>query len=649
MPFFFGGKAKGEYKMMIEKDIHKKILRKTHVKRRLLFFTADIFLISMAMYSSFWLRFNGEIPSQYIDSLPFYVFLALLFKMSFLILYNLYDISWRFVSLDILVKTFKSVSVGCLTMGVFYYLIRLTPFFEYAPLPRSVLLIDFILSLLFIGTLRASKRILEEGLQNTLKKGKDKTKILVIGAGSAGEQIVRDIIRKPKSDYVPVGFIDDDPSKLNITIHGVKVLGGREDLPNILKNNAIDEVLIAMPSAESREIREIVDVIRASKPLEKIKILPGVMDLINGKVTLTDIQMVKLEDLLGRSPVSIDFKAIQHFLQNKIVLVTGAGGSIGSELVRTIIQFEPQKLIALDIDETELFYLKHRLTDPFNRIIPVIGDIKDAFRMEEIFEKYKPVIIAHSAAYKHVPILEFHPEEAIKTNIFGTKVMAELSIKYEVEKFVFISTDKAINPTSIMGATKRSSEEMLKIFSEKNVTKFISVRFGNVLGSRGSVVPLFEEQIKKGGPVTVTHPDMKRYFMVTSEAVLLVLEAASFGKGGEVFVLDMGKPIKIIELAREMIRLSGHEPDVDIPIIFTNTRAGEKLYEEILGAEEGTIPTEYEKIFIAQNTKKKNPEQILDLIDHIIKISGQKRKEDEVRAILKKIVPTFKQLDSNQI
>ncbi|MBA7685817.1 UDP-N-acetyl-alpha-D-glucosamine C6 dehydratase [subsurface metagenome] len=514
--------------------------------------------------------------------------------------------------------------------------------FKASPFPRSILLVDYIFSLVLIGSLRISKRALLEGLKSTLKMKKEKVKILIVGAGSAGEQIIREMIRNKNSNYFPVGFVDDDSAKQGIKIHGIKVLGKREEIQQIIKNNEIDEVLIALPSAHSKDIKEIVQIIRETKIIDKIKILPSAIDLIDGKVTLSDIHEIELGDLLGRAPVKIDFKAIKDSIQDKKVLVTGAGGSIGSELAKSILQFNPKALIVFDIDETDIFHLVNNLQFSKRNIIPVIGDIKDETKMASVFENFSPQIVIHSAAYKHVPILELYPEEAVKTNLHGTKILAELSLKYKVEKFVFISTDKAINPSSVMGATKRVGEELLKILNQKYKTRFISVRFGNVLGSRGSVIPLFKEQIKKGGPVNVTHPEMKRYFMSTSEAVLLVLEASAVGKGGEVFVLDMGEPIKILDLAKEMIRLSGYEPDVDIPINFTRIRQGEKLFEEILSAEEGVESTDYEKILKARSSNERSFEDLMKKINLLIKMCYENNKEDEIIKLLKEIVPTYK-------
>jgi FlaA1/EpsC-like NDP-sugar epimerase len=622
------------------RKIFKKALKKSVLKRRLFFLISDIFLISGALYISFWSRFNGKIPPEYDETIYYYLILALSCKLFFLLLYNLYDISWRFVGLNELIKVFKAASFGSLAMGMFLYLLRLVKPFSFSVFPRSVLIIDYIFTLVFIGGLRVSKRVLLEGFKSTLKPEEMMRKILIIGAGSAGEQIVRDMKRDQDSHFIPVGFIDDDPSKQNIKIHGIKVLGEKKDIPGIIENYDIDEVLIAIPSAESKEIKSMVEIIQKVKPVKDIKILPGTTDLISGKVSLSDIKKIRLEDLLGREIVKIDFDVIQSFIEGKKILVTGAGGSIGSEVMEAVSEFKPKKLIAMDNDETKLFYLQHKIKNQ-SKIIYAMGDIKDLLRVTDIFDTHNPDIVIHAAAYKHVPILESHVKEAVKTNIIGTKILAEQSMKSGVQKFVFVSTDKAINPTSIMGATKRCGEELLKAFNDERGTKFISVRFGNVLGSRGSVIPVFQRQIKSRGPVTVTHPEMKRYFMSTQEAVLLTLEASSFGEGGEVFVLDMGEPIKILDLAKEMIRLSGYKPDVDIPIVFTDRRPGEKFYEEILSAEEETEPTNYDKIFIAKYKKDEDLHKIFDQIDEMIQLCNDKDREEEIVERLKIIIPKF--------
>ncbi|MGB2964899.1 MAG: nucleoside-diphosphate sugar epimerase/dehydratase, partial [Anaerolineales bacterium] len=585
-------------------EFSRATLKITPFKRRTVFFLADIFLIAFAMYASFWIRFDGNIPEIFFANLKYYILLVLAIKLGFLMYYNMYDISWRFFSLRESLNLFKAIALSSVSLGLLLFFLKTyAPFREF---PRSVILLDFIFSLIFISALRISKRALRENLMRTGSQSKGRTRILIIGAGSAGEQIGREMLNNAGSAYFPVGYIDDDPAKKSINIHGIKVLGKRGDIPRLLKANSVDEVLVALPSASSIEIRKIVKIVRDSNHVKKITVLPSITDLIDGKVTLSDIQEVKIEDLLGREPVKIDFRVIKDFLHGKRVLVTGAGGSIGSELSRTILQFEPKSLMLLDIDETELFLLMFRLKSEHSEIVPILGDITDKAKMKSVYEKFKPEILLHSAAYKHVPMLERFPEDAVKTNVMGTKILAELAIEHKLEKFVYISTDKAINPTSVMGSTKRAGEEILRILNRRNSTRFICVRFGTVLGSRGSVVHLFRDQIKRGGPVTITHPEMKRYFMATSEAVLLVLEAAAAGEGGETYVLDMGEPIKIVDLAMDMIRLSGYEPDVDIPIVYSGLRPGEKLFEELLGAEEGSEPTEHAKIYKVRNSDRRD-------------------------------------------
>jgi len=628
--------------MNIVKKLFEFTLRRTAFKRRLFFFTADIIFVSFSIYASLWLRYNGVLPPESTQPILYYILLALIIKLSFLITFNLYDFSWQFVSMEELVKLFKALSIGSLFLGMALFFLRVYKPFIVFPFPRSTLLIDYIISLFLIGSLRISKRLVLEGIKSPFKTKEEKVRVLIYGAGGAGEQITRDMQRNKNSNYLPIGFVDDSPAKQGIIIHGIKVLGQRKDIQNICKNNKIDELLIALPSAHSREIKEIIEKVRESNLIEKIKILPNVTDLMDGKVTLSDIHEIELDDLLGRSPVKIDFGAIKDFIRDKKVLITGAGGSIGSELAKSILQFNAETLIILDNDETEIFQLVNNLGLSMKEIIPVIGDIRDEIKMGSVFENFSPQIVIHSAAYKQVPVLEFHPAEAVKTNIEGTKILAELSLNHNIEEFVFISTDKAINPTSVMGATKRVGEELLKTLNQKNKTKFVSVRFGNVLGSRGSVIPLFKEQIKKGGPVNVTHPEMKRYFMSNSEAVLLVLEASAVGQGGEVFVLDMGEPIKILDLAKEMIRLSGYEPDVDIPIVFSQVRPGEKLFEEILSAEEGVKSTDYEKILIVRSSNEMSFEVLMEKINLLIKMSYENNQEDGIIKLLKKIVPTYK-------
>jgi len=622
------------------KPFLREIFRTTTLKRRAFFVSFDMLLIAGSLHASFWLRFDGAIPNEFMRNFRYYIPLVLIIKLSLLLSFGMYNISWRFFGLKESIKLFSAVSLSSLGMAIFLFFFK-----TYAPFqgfPRSVLLLDYILTFGFIGLLRISKRAAKEYLNKAGRRSRGKMKILIIGAGSAGEQIGREMLNSKKSKYFPIGFIDDDPAKRGLSIHGIKVLGTRKEIPRILKENYIDEVLVALPSSSSKDIRQIVEIMRNSEEARKIKILPGIMDLVDGNVSLSDIKEIQVEDLLGREPVKIDYSAIRGFINGKRVLITGAGGSIGGELSRTVLQFEPKKLILLDIDETELYYLMNSIKSVSIETIPVIGDIRDRIKMEAVFERYRPQAIFHAAAYKHVPILEYYPEEAVKTNIIGTRLLGELAIKYKVERFVNISTDKAINPTSVMGATKRISEEMLKALNGKNGTKFISVRFGNVVGSRGSVIPVFKEQIRKGGPVTVTHPEMKRYFMVTSEAVLIVLEAAATGQGGEAYVLDMGEPVKIVDLAREMIKLSGHEPDVDIAIVYTGLRPGEKLFEEILGAEEGSEATKHAKIFRIRDSQPRDEKALWVAVDKLNELCAASCRREQIINHLREIVPTYK-------
>jgi len=617
-----------------------RLFRLNMFKRRLFFLIADSMLIAGAVFISFWLRFDGAIPALYLNNLKYYVALALAVMLTMLLVHGMYDISWRFFGLKDLLKLFSAITISSIVLGFALFVFK-----TYLPIPtfpRSVLLVDYILTLGSIGVLRISKRAVIEYLSRVGRMRHGRTQILIVGAGEAGSAIGRDMLINKKSKYFPIGYIDDDLSKRGMNIHGIKVLGTRNDIPTLLKANAVDEVLIAIPSFRSKDIRAVVEIIRNSGGPAKIKILPGILDLMDGNVTLSDIKEVRVEDLLGREKVEINFAAIRTFLNRKRVLITGAGGSIGSELVRTVLTFEPDLTALLDIDETELFYLMNRFRRAEMEIVPVIGDIRDRKKMEDVFERFRPEIVIHSAAYKHVPVLESYPEEAVKTNILGTKILGELALKFKVEKFIYISTDKAINPTSVMGSTKRVGEEMLRVLNGRNGTKFISVRFGNVLGSRGSVIPVFEDQIKRGGPVTVTHPEMKRYFMATSEAVLLVLQAAAIGEGGEAYILDMGEPIKILDLAREMIRLSGREPDVDIPIVFSGLRPGEKLFEELLGAEEGSEPTEHARIFKARNPRIKPDEEIFLKIEKLINGCRDGSDRNSIIRGLADIVPTYK-------
>lgn len=567
--------------------------------RKLAFLFADVVVLALSLYLAFLLRFDAHIPSRFLDMFFLTLPLALALKIPLLVLFRMYRFSWAYVGMEELYNTSLACGVGSLAFAAVLFLLRHWP--AVSGMPRSVLVIDFAFTLIGLGGIRLSKRAVRHAFTRTRgSQGNGGRRTLIVGAGEAGEQLVRGILREKKTGFWPVGFVDDDPVKKGLLIHGVPVLGPKERLADLIRTKQVEAVIIAMPSAPSRTIRTTVDLARKGG-VQEIKIIPFFSELYTGEIKVSEIREVQPEDLLRREQISIDTQAIEHFLRGKTVLITGAAGSISSELCRQALRFGSAQLFALDIDETGLFNLEQELRRRFpgDKAQILVGDVRDRERIAAIFQQYRPQVVFHAAAYKHVPIMEAFPEEAVKTNVFGTQITIEEACRAETESFVLISTDKAVNPTSIYGATKRAGEMIALNKGKSTTTRCIAVRFGNVLGSRGSVLPVFMEQIRRGGPVTVTHPQMRRYFMITAEAVLLVLQAAAMGQGGEVFVLDMGEPVKILDLARELIRFQGLEPDRDIPIVFTGTRPGEKLYEELLTAEEGTDVTSHQRVFVA--------------------------------------------------
>src|SRR3989344_3116303 len=599
-------------------------LKRTRITRFLFFFASDMVLISGAIFVAFLIRFEGTFPIQYLVGgvMLKYVFLTLFFCLPLFYFFGLYSFSWSYVSTQELISLFKAESLGFVFLAVAIFFSKDFPWF--AGLPRSVFFISYFIIFVLCGGVRLAKRIYLQAMGNGKRIEKEKT--LIVGAGDAGEQILRSIISTQNTPYNPVAIVDDNNIKQGVTIHGLKVLGKISDIPSIIAEKEIKQMIVALPSAGNKIIKEVVDLGRKAG-VRKIKIMPALSEIIAGQVSFKNLKDVEVDDLLGREPVTLDTKQIEKFIKNKTVLITGAAGSIGSELSRQVAKFEPSLLVLLDQDETGVFNISNELLTNQSslKIISLIADITDKEKINEVFKNYQPKIIFHAAAYKHVPLMEDNPDEAVKNNVFGTKIVAQASIDHNAEKFILISTDKAVNPTSVMGSTKRVAEMVCQTLNQKNITKFISVRFGNVLNSRGSVIPIFREQIRKGGPVTITHPEMKRYFMLIPEASILVLQAGAMGQGGEVFVLDMGKPIKIVDLAREMIKLSGYEPDKDIAIVFTGIRPGEKLFEEILTAEEETVATQNRKIF-----KAKLSEVNSSLLESKIeKLNFLSRKEDK--------------------
>ncbi len=617
------------------KEFLEKFLKPTKLKRYIFFLVIDTFIFALSFILAFLFRFDFNIPERYIHAIPIWLPLIVFFKLTLLNFFKAYDFNWRFVGISELLKAniiLLVISVVLFFMNIF--LQRSLP--EYS-IPKSVILIDFFVSALLTSLLRISKRVYLEIFQRS--GGKKRT--VIIGAGSTGERILRSLKNHP--EYTPVFLVDDDDMKIGTQIHNTPVLGKIKDLPELIKENRIETAIIAIPSLTHKKVREIFDLLTTCG-VSDIKIVPSISKLPKEIISVKDLKDISIEDLLSREPIKIEEDKVNEFLKGKTVFVSGAGGSIGSEIVRQLTKFEPDKIIAFEIDETELHNLSleinEKVKDKNLEFVPIVGDVRDKEKLNQIFDKYKPDIVFHAAAYKHVPLMEEFPEEAVKTNIFGTYNLASVSVECGVEKFINISTDKAVNPSSIMGATKRMAELICSALNELEKTKFISVRFGNVLGSRGSVVPIFLEQIKKGGPLTVTHPEMKRYFMTISEAVLLVFQAAAMGKGGEVFVLDMGEPVKIVKLAETLIRLHGLEPYKDIDIVFTGLRPGEKLFEELLTAEEGTEKTYHEKIFIAKISQKLNPNEVEELIRQIKKFILSS--SGDIKKFLEKYVPFYK-------
>lgn len=577
-------------------SLFQKIVKRTSLKRTLFFVVADVFFIAISVWLAFWLRFDGQIPNYYYPFILRMIALAVIFTVPVFYFQKLYSFSWSYVSASEAFSIFIGVTISFLFLAITLYVSKYFPHF--ANFPRSIILISYILTLVFCGGLRFVKRIY---LRFTGRgKFEEKKRTLIVGAGDAGEQILRSILVSKNNLYHPAGFVDDNPMKQGVVIHGVKVLGKISDIKNVIKDFKIHQMIVALPSAGSQIIRNAVEAGKKSG-IRKIKIMPPLSEIIRGGISLKNLRDVDVEDLLGRKQIIAGVREIENYIKNKTILVTGAAGSIGSELSRQIARFFPEKLVLLDQDETGIFNIANELKEkyPDVKTVSLVADITDKNKIDNIMEYFLPKIVFHAAAYKHVPLMENQPDEAVKNNIFGTDNLADSCMKNSVEKFIFVSTDKAVNPTSVMGQTKRVAEMVCQSANQKNSTKFISVRFGNVLNSRGSVIPIFKEQIRRGGPVEVTDPEMKRYFMLISEACLLVMQAGAMGKGGEVFVLDMGKPVKILDLAKDMIRLSGFEPDRDIAIVFTGIRPGEKLFEEILSAEEGAAATQNQKIFQA--------------------------------------------------
>jgi FlaA1/EpsC-like NDP-sugar epimerase len=623
-----------------------------------------ILLFIFSLWVAYGLRYEFRIPPAAVpipDNMPvlpgevgvprsvwgiFYELLlfVLLVKVMVFGYFRLYAGWWQYVSIQDLIETFKAshISTAIILGGV--YLCRALKVYGAVSVqlavPDTVLIIDWAATIALVGGMRFLVRIIREGSRPVSPAGL--TRILIVGANDAGEGVLRELYRLPVEQYHVVGFIDEEPKKRGIRIHGVPVLGSVGDLAAVAERQNAEEVIIALAQPTREELRRIIEVCKGRKMT--FRIVPGVADLIGGRLDVGRLREVDINDLLGREPVTLDMEGIGHFLAGKVVLVTGAGGSIGSELCRQIVTFGPTQLVLLEQAENNLFQIDRELKAGYPQlpVVPVIADICDRPRIEYIYRTYRPAVIFHAAAHKHVPMMELNPGEAIKNNVFGTKNVADMACQYQAEALVFISTDKAVNPTSVMGCTKRIAGMYCQSLARQPAcaqTKYVVVRFGNVLGSTGSVVPIFRDQIARGGPITVTHPEMQRYFMTIPEATQLVIQAGAMGKSGEIMLLDMGTPVKIVDLARDMITLSGFRPDIDIKIEFQGMRPGEKLFEELRTTGENILPTHHPKLFVWQS-RYCTLEDIQSALKRLETVANGVSHE-EVRKVLQGIIPEY--------
>lgn len=592
----------------------------------------DSLCVNIAFFLAFWLRFDGMLENHYFQLYTSNWIVLTGIKLLVYAYFKLYRSLWRYASVDELMQVFLASFAGSVCTMAYMYLTQ-------QGLPRSIYAMSFFMDFMAIGGIRFSYRILRR-LKNgdLIFTNKNEKRALIVGGGDAGASMVKEL-KEHGYGLKPVGIVDDSDMRQGQRIHGVTVLGKIEEIPDIVVGNHIDQIIICIPSAKKKAIKRIVTICKKTKA--EIKTLPSLPDLIEGKVNLAAVREVNIEDLLGREENVLDAASIEAYLTDKCILVTGGGGSIGSELCRQIAKYHPKKLVIFDIYENNAYDIQQELIREYgNRLCleVYIGSVRDEDRLREIFDKVRPEVVFHAAAHKHVPLMENSPKEAIKNNVFGTHNAARMANEYGVKKFVLISTDKAVNPTNIMGASKRLCEMVIQSMNTVSATDYVAVRFGNVLGSNGSVIPLFKNQIANGGPVKLTHEDIIRYFMTIPEAAQLVMQAGALAKGGEIFVLDMGEPVKIKDLAEDLIRLSGFEPYVDIDIEVVGLRPGEKLYEELLMAEEGLTGTANAKIFIGKATF----EDYGSICEYLEKLRQVVEAEEEcIKAELQKIVPTY--------
>lgn len=611
----------------------KKLLRNKHFYYMLII---DSVLVVAAYVGAYLLRYEMQLPAleweRIIQTLPY----LLVLKLSCFFLFGLYRGMWRYTSLEDLKRVLKATVVSSLilVLAVLYV-------YYFKGYSRAAFIIDWLLTILFLGGVRVGVRLL---LTNNIssfwmlaKRGSMDKRMLIIGAGAAGEKAIREIIESPVLKLKPVGFLDDDPQKQGKAIHGILILGAVNEIGQLRED--FDEILIAIPSAKGEEMRRIVKFCEETG--KRFRTMPSLGELIDGKVSVKALREVRIEDILGREEVHLERELLHQSYNNKHILITGAGGSIGSELVRQVCQYRPAVLGLLDFSEFNLFQIDMmcRRHFPDLHVKTYLTDIRDLRAVKQAISDFKPEVIFHAAAYKHVFLQETHPRETVYNNIVGTRNLVLTATESGVERFVLVSTDKAVRPTNVMGAAKRVAEMFLASLNDQAKTRFVSVRFGNVIGSSGSVIPIFQQQISQGNPVTVTHPEVTRFFMSIPEAAQLILQAGAMGQGGEVFILDMGKPVKIVEMARDVIRLHGFEPDRDIPIEYIGLRPGEKLYEELITVGEGIMPTSHQKIKVIQGNHG-DINVLSTMIDELITVADTFNAE-AIKRELQKIVPEF--------
>lgn len=602
--------------------------------RRIILLLVDSLSIFVSFYASFMIFYNSLLSMQFITHvLPEAVSLWIV-TMGIFIFFKLYTSLWQFASVTELMNIILATLWSTLAASIINILFSLD-------VPFALYIVYFLLLTLLVGGSRFGYRFVRLYVSRHHLFGRNDgsiSNVMVVGAGAAGEKIYREISNTPSLNKRVVCFIDDDPAKQGRSIHNITIYGNRYRVVEAVEKFRVDEIYIALPSVDKKEVADILNICKETKC--KLKRLPGMYQFINDEIILNKLKDVEVQDLLGRDPIKVNLNEIMSYVTDRVIMVTGGGGSIGSELCRQIAERSPRQLIIVDIYENNAYDIQMELNKKYPKLDlqVMIASVRDQNKINDLFETYHPDIVYHAAAHKHVPLMEDAPREAIKNNVFGTLNVAKACDQYHVKKFILISTDKAVNPTNIMGASKRLCEMIVQTFDKKSATEYVAVRFGNVLGSNGSVIPLFKKQIKSGGPVTVTHPDIIRYFMTIPEAVSLVLQAGAYAKGGEIFVLDMGEPVKIVDMAKNLIKLSGFEPDVDIKIEFTGLRPGEKLYEEMLMKEEGMQTTPNKLIHIGKPIDF-HSEVFLDELKNLYKIAYDEH--SDIKSAVKHLVPTY--------